>query len=89
MENGIYRKMGWPWVHPWLYFWLIFGCICLKEFLIRKRWPSPNNKKKQLKFVQNAVKYLFGTVKVLNVKNVRTGLMQKVKTPVTTNTKNW
>ena len=44
--------------------------------------------KKKFENCPKCSKNLFGTVKV-NVKNVKTGLMQKVKTPVTTNTKNW
>ena len=45
--------------------------------------------KMHLKKVRNSAKNLFGTVKVLNVKNVKTDFMLSVQTSVKTKTKKW
>ena len=63
------------------YIWLIFGCTRSKEF-----FHKANNRKKHLRNFQHAVKILFGTVNVLNGKNMKIGFMLSVKTSVTTNT---
>ena len=59
------------------------GVNKIETNLIKQTSKKPSEK------VQNSVKSLFGTVKVLIVKNVKIGFMLNVKTSETANTKKW